>query len=75
MICLAFSYFHYPNYEIAAASYTEQKKQAFSIGEFLTFAGGLYGNPDASNFTGSALVGRNLTVNETQSRKKVLTVL
>lgn len=53
------SYFYYPNYEIAAAEYTENKKIAFSIAEFLTFNGGFYGNPDAKDFTGSALVSQN----------------
>ena len=50
------SYFHYPNYEVAAAAYTEKKKQAFSIAKFLTFAGSSYSSYDTSGFTGSALV-------------------
>lgn len=53
---LTHSYFYYPNYEIAAAEYTEKKKQAFSIAEFLTFAGTSYSSYDTSGFTGSALV-------------------
>lgn len=47
------SYFYYPNYDIAAAEYSEKKKQAFSIAEFLTFSAAGY---DASAYTGSALV-------------------
>lgn len=49
----ASSYFYYPNYDIAAAEYSEKKKQAFSIAEFLTFSAAGY---DASAYTGSALV-------------------
>ncbi|KAK5174597.1 uncharacterized protein LTR77_001678 [Saxophila tyrrhenica] len=49
---MSLNYFHYPDFEIAAAQYTEDKKQAFSIGEFLTFPSG---NLDSSSYTGSAL--------------------
>ncbi|KAF2167145.1 hypothetical protein M409DRAFT_54342 [Zasmidium cellare ATCC 36951] len=55
ILAMTLNYFYYLNYEVAAAEYTERKKQAFSIGEFLTFNGGFYGNYDASRFTGSAL--------------------
>lgn len=46
-------YFKYPYYDLPAASYGEEYKQAFGIGEFLTIADGDF---DASRFTGAALV-------------------
>ena len=48
------SYFYYPNYESGAVAYNQQKRQAFSIGEFLTFA--TVG--DTSAYAGSILVSR-----------------
>jgi hypothetical protein len=49
-----YSYFKYPYYDLPTASYCEEYKQAFAIGEFLTIADGDF---DASGFTGAALVG------------------
>ncbi|EXL99320.1 Alpha/Beta hydrolase protein [Fusarium oxysporum II5] len=45
-------YFKYPYYDLPTASYCEEYKQAFAIGEFLTIADGDF---DASGFTGAAL--------------------
>ncbi|KAH7121723.1 Alpha/Beta hydrolase protein [Dactylonectria estremocensis] len=52
------SYFKYPFYDIPTASYCEEYKQPFAIGEFLTITDG---NFDASGFTGAALAitGKN----------------
>ncbi|KAM0430078.1 hypothetical protein ACHAPT_006084 [Fusarium lateritium] len=46
------AYFKYPYYDIPTASYCEEYKQAFGIGEFLTITDGDF---DASGFTGAAL--------------------
>ncbi|KAJ4113825.1 hypothetical protein NW765_011432 [Fusarium oxysporum] len=46
------TYFKYPYYDLPTASYCEEYKQAFAIGEFLTIADGDF---DASGFTGAAL--------------------
>jgi hypothetical protein len=51
------SYFYYPNFDTAAAQYNEDKKQAFSIGEFLTFAT----TPSAEKYTGPVLVSFQVT--------------
>ncbi|KAK3074712.1 hypothetical protein LTR53_002655 [Teratosphaeriaceae sp. CCFEE 6253] len=45
------NYFHYPYYETGTIDYVEDVKQAFSIGEFLTFPTVI----SAANFTGAAL--------------------
>nr|OQO16165.1 hypothetical protein B0A51_16294 [Rachicladosporium sp. CCFEE 5018] len=45
------NYFKYPYYDTDAVAYVEATKEAFSIGEFLTFAT----VPSSSNFTGAAL--------------------
>ncbi|OQO10704.1 hypothetical protein B0A48_04004 [Cryoendolithus antarcticus] len=45
------NYFKYPYYDTDAVAYVESTKEAFSIGEFLTFAT----VPDTSSFTGAAL--------------------
>ncbi|OQO01388.1 hypothetical protein B0A48_12943 [Cryoendolithus antarcticus] len=45
------NYFKYPYYDTNAVAYVESTKEAFSIGEFLTFAT----VPDTSSFTGAAL--------------------
>ncbi|KAF5696571.1 alpha beta-hydrolase [Fusarium globosum] len=42
----------YPYYDLPTASYCEEYKQPFAIGEFLTIA---HGDFDASGFTGAAL--------------------
>ncbi|KAI8654088.1 hypothetical protein LRP88_01875 [Fusarium phalaenopsidis] len=46
------TYFKYPYYDLPTASYCEEYKQAFGIGEFLTITDGDF---DASRFTGAAL--------------------
>ncbi|KAF5688791.1 alpha beta-hydrolase [Fusarium circinatum] len=46
------TYFKYPYYDVPTASYCEEYKQSFAIGEFLTLTDG---NFDASGFTGAAL--------------------
>ncbi|KAF2718317.1 alpha/beta-hydrolase [Polychaeton citri CBS 116435] len=46
------NYFKYPFYDPDVAQFSDKAKQAFSIGEFLTFP---VGNYDTSNFTGAAL--------------------
>lgn len=46
-------YFKYGFYDLPTASYAEEKKEAFAIGEFLTITDGDF---DASSFTGAALV-------------------
>ncbi|KPM44516.1 hypothetical protein AK830_g2025 [Neonectria ditissima] len=52
------TYFKYPFYDTPTASYCEEQKQAFGIGEFLTITDG---NFDASGFKGAALAitGKN----------------
>ncbi|KAK7415045.1 hypothetical protein QQX98_006183 [Neonectria punicea] len=52
------TYFKYPFYDTPTASYCEENKQAFAIGEFLTLTDG---DLDASGFTGAALAitGKN----------------
>lgn len=47
------TYFKYPFYDVATASYAEEYKEAFAIGEFLTITDG---NFDAGAFKGAALV-------------------
>ncbi|KAK7430696.1 hypothetical protein QQZ08_002740 [Neonectria magnoliae] len=51
-------YFKYPFYDTATASYCEENKQVFAIGEILTLTDGDF---DASGFTGAALAitGKN----------------
>lgn len=46
-------YFKYGFYDLPTASYAEESKEAFAIGEFLTITDGDF---DASSFTGAALV-------------------
>lgn len=54
-ICVAknscFSYFKYPFYDAPTASYCEESKEAFAIGEFLTITDGKF---NASRFKGAA---------------------
>jgi pimeloyl-ACP methyl ester carboxylesterase len=52
------TYLKYPFYDIPAAKYAEEDKEAFAIGEFLSISDG---NFNASKFTGAALVRVNLS--------------
>ena len=53
------SYFKRPYYNPAVVDYVEATKEAFGIGEFLTFPAGNGGNYDASDFYGPVLVSPN----------------